>query len=462
MQGKISGLMKNGRMRKFGWLLGIMLPFMACSSPPPKNIILMISDGCGYNHVDAASIFATGEIGTQVYESFPVRLAVCTASLNSPDYDPKKIWSDFDEVREKPTDSAASGTAYATGHRTTNGRLGVDTEDRPLETILERAGTLGKSSGLVTSVAFTQATPAAFAAHVTSRGSYDEIARQMLTLSPATVIMGAGHPDYDSEGQPRAKPNYRNVGGEELWRDVLAGRVGADIDGDATGDAWTVIDSLHTWIALAKGETPKRLLGVATVANTLQYDRSGERNAAPYAVDSIETVPTLPQMTRAALNVLDNNPQGFFLMIEGGAVDWASHGNLMGRMIEEQIDFNRAVEAVVAWLDSTYLWSETLLVVTSDHETGYLTGPESGPGKAGEKPAWNPLHNNGAGSLPGHEWHSGSHTNSLVPLYAKGQGSADLAKLSAGKDPKYGRYIRNAGVGQSLLEFWPSVSISAD
>jgi alkaline phosphatase len=118
-------------------------------------------------------------------------------------------------------------------------------------------------------------------------------------------------------------------------------------------------------------------------------------------------------MTKAALNVLDDDPDGLFLMVEGGAVDWAGHTNQSGRVIEEQIDFNNAVEAAVAWVNANSNWGETLLIVTGDHETGYLTGP-------GSDPTWEPLVNNGASNLPGMEWHSGSHTNQLIPFFAKG------------------------------------------
>ncbi len=83
-------------------------------------------------------------------------------------------------------------------------------------------------------------------------------------------------------------------------------------------------------------------------------------------------------------------------MVEGGAVDWAAHANQSGRVIEEEIDFNHSVEAVVEWVEKNSNWGETLVIVTGDHETGYLTGP-------GSDPAWMPLVNNGAGYLPGME-----------------------------------------------------------
>ena len=440
-----------------GLLVALIIPMLACSERPPKNIILMISDGCGYNHFDAASLFEKGQPGTQVYESFPVQLAVCTASLSTPGYDAEKIWSDFDAVREKPTDSAASATAFATGHHTLNGRLAVDADGNPLLTILEHAETLNKSTGLVTTVPFCHATPAGFASHVDARGDYGQIAQQMLQTGAVDVLMGAGHPDYGSAGEKLQQPNPVHFGDAVLWEAVKAGQAGGDSDGDGAADAWTMIDSLADWQSLAEGPTPKRLFGLAPVATTLQQDRPGDTLVHPFGVELIKNVPSLRHMTRVALNVLDNNPNGFFMMIEGGAVDWASHSNQMGRLIEEQIDFNRAVEAVVAWIDSTSSWSETLLIITADHETGYLTGPGSGRAtETGIEAKWNPLQNNGASVMPGHEWHSNSHTNSLVPLFAKGRGSETLRRKLVGEDPVRGPYVTNAGVGQALFELWKS------
>ena len=105
------------------------------------------------------------------------------------------------------------------------------------------------------------------------------------------------------------------------------------------------------------------------------------RPAEPFAAPLNRNVPTLATMSKAAINCLDNNPKGFYLMIEGGAVDWANHANQPDRMIEEQIDFVEAVEAVVAWIESHGGWDETLLILTADHECGLLWGPNSANGR---------------------------------------------------------------------------------
>jgi alkaline phosphatase len=164
-------------------------------------------------------------------------------------------------------------------------------------------------------------------------------------------------------------------------------------------------------------------------------------------------------MTKAAINVLDQDPDGFFLMVEGGAIDWASHSNLSGRMIEEEISFNRAVESAVAWVDKFSNWEETIIIVTGDHETGYLTGPGSDPkadnANMNRNEIWKPLVNNGEGHEPGMEWHSEGHTNSLIPFYAKGIGSEKFNQRIKGNDPVRGPYIDESDIGQVLFSFYP-------
>ncbi len=435
--------------------------FTSCESQPPapKNIIVLISDGCGFNQVEATSFYEHGKTGMQVYEQFPVTLACTTYPAHSVGYNPDSVWASFDYVRIKPTDSAASGTAIATGVKTYNGALGVDTLKKPVENIVERMENEGKSSGVVSSVFFSHATPAAFLAHNESRSNYAAIAESMVLDSRAEVIMGCGHPWYGDSGEMISDTTWKFVGGPDLWQAMNEGGVGGDADGDGHDDPWKLIMDRSEFQALAEGNTPERIIGVAKVAATLQQKRKGDVNAEPYAVPFNENVPTLAEMTRGALNVLDNNRRGFFLMIEGGAVDWSGHANQSGRLIEEQAGFNEAVEAVVGWVEQNSNWDETLVVVTSDHETGYLTGPGSDPKNQTADAIteiWQPIRNNGKGELPGMEWHSGGHTNSLVPFYAKGRGSERFAQHVRGTDPVRGPYIDNTGIGKVMLSFYGS------
>jgi alkaline phosphatase len=184
----------------------------------------------------------------------------------------------------------------------------------------------------------------------------------------------------------------------------------------------------------------------------LQQLRPGNEFADAYAVPFTPGVPTLAELTRAALNTLDDDPDGFFLMVEGGAVDRASHENSAGRMIEEQIDFVAAVDAVVDWVEAHGGWERTLVVVTADHETGCLSGP--GSACEGENVKLQPVENRGQGHMPGIMWFSGNHSNNLVPFYAKGPGAEEFAGNLAGRDPVRGDYIENISIGLTLHRLW--------
>lgn len=433
---------------------------------PPRNIVIMIGDGLGYGQVEATNLFEFGRLGCQSYESFPVQLAMSTYPLGS-GYDPERAWSDFDHVSTGATDSAAAATALATGYKTRGGCIGVVpaqsgegddavTSYEAVENVLERAEKRGKATGVVTSVQFSHATPAGFVAHVPSRGDYELIARQMIEESALEVIMGCGHPEYGDDGQRRTEdplPDdaYRYVGGAGIWGRLVAGEAGGDRDGDGAPDAWTLVDDRRAFVGLARGYAPGRVLGLARSGSTLQQERPGDPKAPPWTVPLNGNVPTLAEMVRAALNVLDDDPDGFALMIEGGAIDWAGHGNQLGRTIEEMIAFDEAVEAVTRWVSMNGGWGDTLVVVTADHETGYLTGPGSGP-RAWRAPVWRPLVSYGAGRMPRVKWNKGGHTNSLVPFAANGAGASRFSARATSSDPVRGAYLDNTDVALVVFE----------
>jgi alkaline phosphatase len=278
--------------------------------------------------------------------------------------------------------------------------------------------------------------------------------------------MGCGNPWYDRDGRRLDSPSsFASVGGRELWDVLVAGKAGAWdaahddangngradagewIDADHNGradDAWTLVTARPEFQALMKGRAPKRVIGMPQVSSTLQQVRSGDPDADAYAVPLTDTVPTLAEMTTAALNVLDDDPDGLFLMVEGGAVDGAAHLNQSARMIEEECDFEAAVNAAIRWVEEHSSWEQTVLIVTADHETGYLT---AAPG------AWSyePLVNNGPRKMPGMAWNSGSHTKSLVPFFAKGPLADAFDAAVIGTDPHRGRYIDNTAIGRTLF-----------
>lgn len=430
-------------------------------APRPFNIILMISDGCGYNCFELANLYQYGQTESQVYDSFPVHFAVSTYSASSMPYDPQKAWRFFKFVLSDPTDSAAAATALAAGVKTNDGMVGLDPEGSRLTSIIEAAEALGKKTGTVTSVPFCHATPAAFLAHVDQRYKYGEIVHQIILESPADVVMGCGHPYYDRFGKIAEEPNFRFVKDQAMWEALVQGKAGADADGDGQPDPWTLIDSLGDFRSLIEGPTPKRAFGIAPISRTLQQDREGKVSAGPFDVPFIDSVPTLTEMALGALNVLDDDPDGFFLMIEGGAVDWACEDNQTVRLIEEQVSFNKTAEAVIDWIETHSSWEDTLLIVTSDHETGYITGPGSGIESPDDdiSKTWKPLVNKGKGVIPEMEWHSNYHTNSLVPLFTKGFGSERFSVLADETDPVYGLYLDNTEIGLLMIELLKERSV---
>ncbi len=433
----------------------------------PKNIIVMISDGCGYNHILSANYYESGSSKYQPYEKFPVVLAMSTypAKIDqlqwASGYNPDSSWKSIALLKKHYTCSAAAATAMATGVKTYNGAIGVDINQKKIPNVIELAEEMGKSTGVITTVQLSHATPAGFVAHNKQRNNYAEIAKEMILESKCEVIMGCGHPFFDNDGKKLSGAStYKYVGDSIVWHEILKNgkkeftidgqniKV-SDADGDEEIDPWTFIDSKSDFIKYIAGETPKRLFGVAPVATTLQQERtvvSGE--TLPFDTPLLKTVPTLSEMTRAAINVLDNNRLGFFLMIEGGAVDWASHANQSNRMIEEEIDFNEAVKSVIAWVEENSSWEETLVIITSDHECGLLLGPGSDDNNFRE------VVNHGKGKLPGMEWYHDSHSNSLVPLFAKGSGSELLLNLADESDPVRGKYITNSEIAILIQWLW--------
>ncbi len=390
-----------------------------------KNIILMISDGQGIGTVMATDFFNGYPAD---YELFPVKCFMTTySSIGS--YDPDTAWVSFAMQELNPTDSAAAATAMAAGVKTLPGVIGKDPLLRPLKNIVETASKLGRATGVVTSVQISHATPAGMAAHSTSRASYKSIARHMIYDSELDVIMGCGHPLYDADGLSRdpADAEYKYVGGASVFADLT--------DGDGAlardGRCFTFVADTASFEALAAGELiADKVFGVARVAETLQQDRSGGC-ALPFsaACPMTESVPTLALMTQGALAVLSQEDDGFFLMVEGGAVDWANHDNDGVRLIEEQTGFNNAVAAVVAWVtDETNgsSWDDTLVIVTADHGCGYIWGTE--------KESFILPQDNGPGVMPQMVYHHFSHTNMPVPLYAKGAGVELLQLLVDGRD----------------------------
>ncbi|MEX3507066.1 alkaline phosphatase [Corynebacterium sp. LK2590] len=428
-------------------------PATAQESNGPKNIIYMIGDGMGYGHVAYNNLYETGQSkylvdgefseagpqeldgeSVQAYEDFN-RLSMSTYSQGG-SYDPSKAWATHDYVQKGIiTDSAAAGTAMATGVKVENGVLGMSNYGMAQKNFQETAMEQGKSAGVVSSVPFSHATPAAFAAHNQDRNAYGEIAKEMID-SDLSVVMGAGHPFFDKDAQPTETGSFGYINE-------------ADYNRLAEGETdWEYFDSNDGFASLAEGnvEEGKKYWSLAPVHSTLQQERSGE-GTTPYS-DPQNDVVDLPTMTTGALNALGQDEDGFSVMIEGGAIDWTGHANQSAREIEEMQDFNASVDAAIQWVEENSNWDETLLIVTADHETGYLSG-ENEP----DEGRFNQMAGD-AESLPSHQWYSDEHTNQLVPFFFKGAGSEDIISRVKGTDPVRGDYIDNTDVAQLAMKNW--------
>lgn len=320
------------------------------SGGPPPKIILLIGDGMGEGQLNAASYFKAGEPNSLALYDLPVQGRMSTASPSG------------------TTDSAASATAMATGALTWNGTVGLDLDDRPVQNLVELSKEYGLATGIVTTTRISHATPASFTAHVQSRGQYQDIAAQMAALRP-DVMLGGGRLDFESR---------------EDDRDLVA-ELGQ-------GDFHVVRTA--TELAAAPVSTSKRLLGLfADYHLTYRVDRS-----------DAEDLPLLKDMSLAALERLDADPEGFFLMIEGGRIDHAGHENNVERAIGETLGFDDTVAAVVEWAGER---DDVTILVTADHETGGLQVLEP----------------SAQGAIPRVSWRWGSHTNASVYLFGQGPGT---------------------------------------
>ncbi|MEO1476481.1 MAG: alkaline phosphatase, partial [Pseudomonadota bacterium] len=371
-------------------------------------------------------------------------------------YDPTTRWTkfenamanDFSPVGESYTsytDSAAAGTALMSGRKTSVGRINVDwTGTQNFATIADVAIDEGLSAGAVASVMVSHATPASVIAHNVSRNNYEDIFNEMVA-SDLNVIMGAGHPLYGNSGETADDENYQYVGGEDTY---------AAMQETSGLNGFDYIDEKAEFEALAAGtDVPERIVGIARAGATLQAARNGLGDGdTPSGMAFNDNVPDLPTMSLGALNVLSQDEDGFFVMIEGGAIDWMGHANNMPRFIEEQIDFNLAVDQVIDWVEEHSSWDETLLIITSDHECGGIWGEGTWTNSVGgavaddrsdealaaarfdpaedEFNAFLAVQDRGEGNIPGYQWSSPNHTNELVPLWAIGAGAERFAEFT--------------------------------
>lgn len=301
----------------------IGLPAHMKEPSTPKYVFLFIGDGMAFAQVNAAQAFmgsGGGEqpaIGSLSFTRFPVTGIVTT----------------FDETSVCP-DSASTATALSCGIKTQSGVVGMtgDKASAP-QSITEMLKNDGKKIGIVSSVSLNNATPAAFYAHVASRGAYYDIAAQM----PVSVVdyFGGGSL-VDASGAKGDKP---------------------EVFGMLTQNGYTIADTKEEIAALGGG-----MGKVYAVSPALQT-----KGAMPFSMDASKDDLTLADFVRAGISVLDND-NGFFMVCESGLIDWACHANDAAAAISETLVLDDAVSAAVAFAQEHP--DETLILVTGDHETG--------------------------------------------------------------------------------------------
>lgn len=306
------------------------------TGPTVKNVILLIGDGMGPAHVELTRLCLGGS-----------ELAMEEMDETGPSYMTTYSLDPDDQTTHRITDSAAAGTVIATGFKTYNHAISVDFDKNDLETVLERAETVGKATGIITDVWIEDATPAVFASHVEDRGMYDEIALQ-LAYSDVTVLMGAGRGAF----LPKGKGSH---GGQRTD--------GLNLIDEMENRGYIYVDSAeeleNAEINLDDGD---KLLGFFGGFSAMTYDLDRQN-------DKTIKEPTLAEMTEKTIEVLSQDEEGFFLMVEGGILDWCSHDRDVAGVVTETATFDDAVQVA---LDFAAEDGETLVVVTADHECGGL------------------------------------------------------------------------------------------
>ena len=319
----------------------------------PKKIILLIGDGMGLSQVSSAIYYQDQPSN---FERFPFIGLINTSSS-----------------AQKITDSAAGATAFSAGTKTYNGAIGVDPDAVPLKLITEQLKSQGLSNGLIATSSITHATPACFFAKADQRKKEELIASQMHT-SPIDFFAGGGLQFFNSRKD-----------GKNFLDSLAASNFSIDT---------TAIKNNLTF------------------NNKTRYAFPLAANAMPPAVDRGNF---LPDATTSALEFLNQDKDGFFLMVEGSQIDWAGHSNQAEYLVSEMLDFDKTIGLA---LDFAKKDGETLVLVTADHETGGFTLSAS----EGDYDTLSPT------------FSTGGHSATLIPVFAYGPGAERFAGVYQNTD----------------------------
>jgi len=286
-----------------------------------KNVILLIGDGMGFSYTTGLRYFnhasQKGFMTPTIFDQYFVG-SQSTYSLDR---------------ESNITDSAAAGTAIATGYKTYNGALGLNMDKQAVPTVLEYAKFRGKSTGLVGTSQINHATLAAFAAHMESREHYDQIADDY----------------FDERIDGKHKIDVMLGGGTSYFV-----RNDRNIVEEFVKNCFGYVSNLQELITNKK----EQLLGLFAPIEL------------PKQIDRDSTIPSLSQMTKAALQRLKQNPKGFFLLVEGSQIDWAGHDNDIVGAMSEVKDFEAAFKEAIQFASDR---EDTIVIATADHSTGGMS-----------------------------------------------------------------------------------------
>lgn len=345
-----------------------------------KNIIFMVPDGMGFLNVTAVRIYKNGLNGEPLHlETLPVIGYQRTYAKNS-----------------TIPDSASAASAWACGEKFNNGEICRHAEDGTYpQTILELAKGKLKSTGLVATSTVTHATPAAFGTHVVDRRCENEIARQYVQMANPDVILGGGKEKFYSFTEDPC-----GTSGNFLF--------------EAKSKGYTLVFNKAEMEAAVSRKVGKIIGVFSDVHMTPEYKRTPDT-----------TEPRLHEMAGAALSILEKNPKGFFLLIEGSQIDGANHTHNFEFLARELLAFDETVRVVLEWINKNPLRKKnTLLIITSDHETGgfAIIGPYGALSKKGD------LNSIKTG------WINNGHTGGDTLIWSQGPGSQNLGKSMENTD----------------------------
>jgi alkaline phosphatase len=314
--------------------------------PLIKNVIVMVPDGCDHS-VQTLARWYEWYLASQDAEE-PIPLAEMALPLDEMSAGSVQTYMANSVI----TGSAAAATAFATGFKTTARFIGVGPRPfdafepvpeelayRPLATVLEAAKLAGKSTGLVATSRITHATPAAYGAHMLDRGWDNEI-MEHLVYNEVDVVFGGGSRHLIPEDEGGSRTDGENLVDELLARGYQYVTTQAEMDMLMEPPAWGLFASSHM-----AADLDNETLGLGQ--------------------------PTLAEMTAKAIELLSQDHDGFFLMVEGSQVDWAGHANDAIYMVSDMLAFNEAVQVAKEFVDSHE--PNTVLVIFPDHNTGALS-----------------------------------------------------------------------------------------